>query len=103
VSVDQPAGRVTLFGVIEPLTAIQAVEEAGFSAQIRPPGLALHVAGMTCGGCARKVEAKLRELDDVQGVEVDLDGGIVRVIGHVSMDQVTVTVKEAGFTPGAQV
>ena len=46
---------------------------------------------------------QLRELDEVQGVEVDLDGGIVRVIGPVSMDQVTVTVTEAGFTPGAEV
>ena len=103
VVVDQPNGRVTLSGSVEPSVAIQVVEEAGFSAQIRAPGLALHVAGMTCGGCARKVEAKLRELDEVQGVEVDLDGGIVRVIGPVSMDQVTVTVTEAGFKPGAEV
>ena len=102
VQVDQPGGRVTVHGIVEPLLAIQVVEEAGFSAQIRPPGLSLHVDGMTCGGCARKVEAKLRALDDVQGVEVDLDGGIVHVIGPVSMDQVTVTVSEAGFTPGAE-
>lgn len=102
VTVDQPGGRVTLTGVVEPLVAIQVVEGAGFSAQLRPPGLALHVAGMTCGGCARKVEAKLRELDQVQGVEVDLDGGIVRVIGPVSIEQITVTVTEAGFTPGAE-
>jgi copper chaperone CopZ len=102
VTVDQPAGRVQVSGSIEPLIVIQAVEAAGFSAQVRPPGLALYVGGMTCGGCARKVKAKLGELDDVQGVEVDLDGGIVRVIGPVSLDQVTVTVREAGFAPGAE-
>lgn len=103
VQVDQPAGRVLLTGRVAPEAVIQVVEEAGFSAQLRPPGLALEVGGMTCGGCARKVEAKLRELDEVQGVEVDLDGGIVRVLGPVSLDQVTVTVTEAGFTPGAEV
>jgi len=103
VTVDQPAGRVQVSGSIDSLSVIQAVETAGFSAQVRTPGLALHVGGMTCGRCASKVKVKLGELDGVQGVEVDLDEGIVRVIGPVSMDQVTVTVAEAGFAPGAEI
>ncbi|MBK9036812.1 MAG: heavy-metal-associated domain-containing protein [Myxococcales bacterium] len=40
---------------------------------------ALHVAGMHCGGCARRVKTALAQVDGVLGVEVDLAKAEVRV------------------------
>ena len=38
----------------------------------------IDVVGMTCGACIRHVDHALRELDGVEGVDVQLRKGIVR-------------------------
>ena len=39
----------------------------------------LHVEGMHCGGCARRIQAALAQVDGVVGSEVDLGKHVVRV------------------------
>ncbi len=61
----------------------------------------MQVAGMTCGGCARKLERHLLDLPGVEGVEVSLAEGRVRVTGRVPLGQLEETVRAAGFLPRA--
>lgn len=39
----------------------------------------LHVAGMHCGGCARRIERALAQVDGVLGVQVDLATASVKI------------------------
>ncbi|WP_186119738.1 heavy metal translocating P-type ATPase [Burkholderia gladioli] len=55
---------------------VEAVERAGYRAQVRARGIetavALRVTGMTCGGCARRVEKALAAVPGVAQAKVDL-------------------------------
>lgn len=46
----------------------------------------LHVAGMRCGGCARRIKTALATVDGVLGVEVDLATAQVRVATAAGID-----------------
>ncbi len=46
----------------------------------------LHVAGMHCGGCARRIERALAKVDGVLGVKVDLDTASVKVATASGVD-----------------
>jgi copper chaperone CopZ len=46
----------------------------------------LHVAGMRCGGCARRIKSALAHVDGVLGVEVDLATAQVRVATASGVD-----------------
>lgn len=39
----------------------------------------LHVSGMKCGGCAKKIETALHEIDGVKGVKIDWQAGKVEI------------------------
>ena len=61
------------------------------------------VTGMTCGHCVGAVTSELRDLDGVQGVEIDLVAGgtsSVRVTsaGQLDDDAVSAAVAEAGYS-----
>jgi Cu+-exporting ATPase len=47
---------------------------------------ALHVTGMHCGGCARRVERALAKVQGVQGVKVDLKAAKVEVATAAGVD-----------------
>ncbi|CAA7626117.1 heavy-metal-associated domain-containing protein [Magnetospirillum sp. SS-4] len=55
-----------------------------------------HVTGMTCGGCARSVEAAIKAIAADAKVEVDLGKAAVTVDG-ASEAEVRTAVDEAGF------
>jgi len=46
----------------------------------------LHVAGMMCGGCARRIKGALAGVQGVLGVEVDLKAAQVRVATAAGVD-----------------
>jgi copper chaperone CopZ len=46
----------------------------------------LHVAGMRCGGCARRIKGALARVDGVLGVEVDVPTAQVRVATAAGVD-----------------
>jgi copper chaperone CopZ len=59
-----------------------------------------NVTGMTCGHCAGTVTDKLRQLDDVTSVDVDLSTGAVTVHSDKPVDDNKIhdAIKEAGYT-----
>lgn len=56
------------------------------------------VGGMTCGSCAAKVTAAVREVPGVTGVEVDLATGRLTVAGTATGADITAAVTGAGYT-----
>jgi len=63
------------------------------------PDLTMEVAGITCQGCARRLDRALREVDGVEGVEIDVPTGMLTVSGRVEDARVRDAVAGAGFTP----
>lgn len=59
----------------------------------------LDVQGMSCGSCIAKVTDALKELPGVNGVEVHLATGRVRVRGnfHQGSDPLLSTLQQAGY------
>lgn len=56
------------------------------------------VKGMTCDHCVKAVQHELSDLAGTQGVNVDLDRGVVTVIGEGFTDEaVTAAIEEAGY------
>jgi hypothetical protein len=63
-------------------------------------GWVVPVTGMTCGGCASKLERTLRSAAGVEGVDVDLAGAQAHVYGAISAALAREAVARAGFEPG---
>jgi len=63
------------------------------------PEIAIPVQGMTCGGCANKLDGFLRAVEGVTHVEVDHVAGLATIRGHSKEDQLRVAIRDAGFTP----
>ncbi len=62
-----------------------------------------HVAGMTCGGCARAVETAIREAAPaLQAVAVNLETGTVTVTGDAPDAVIETAVEDAGFVYGGR-
>jgi copper chaperone len=62
----------------------------------------LAVSGMSCQHCVNAVHDALVELPGVQDAQVDLDSGMVRVVG-AGLDPAALrrVVEEAGYTTSA--
>ncbi|MCA9083218.1 MAG: permease [Planctomycetaceae bacterium] len=58
------------------------------------------VAGMTCNGCAGRLERVLKATDGVRQASVSFADGEARVEGTASADRIRRTVENAGFQPG---
>ncbi|MBN3725342.1 heavy-metal-associated domain-containing protein, partial [Burkholderia sp. Ac-20379] len=75
--VDLTASQATVEFAPGAETGVQALIDAATSAgypasQIAPPPVTLDVSGMTCGGCARRVEKALAAVPGVAEAKVDL-------------------------------
>lgn len=60
----------------------------------------LNVTGMSCNHCVNAIETALNELDGVQSVKVDLQGGKVDVSfddAKVELAKVKEAIEEAGY------
>ena len=58
------------------------------------------VGGMTCGGCVKSVTSAIAAHYPSVRVEVELDGGKVRVDGDVEDIEIATLVEDAGFSYG---
>lgn len=61
----------------------------------------MYVSGMSCSGCASKVEKALTDLEGVDQVTVDLDDNEVTVIfedGKITIEDLEKAVDSAGYT-----
>ena len=59
----------------------------------------LDVQGMSCGGCASKLDGFLWKVDGVSGVTVSQEEGRATIRGSASQDALIDAVRAAGFTP----
>ncbi len=89
-------------------TVALVVVLASFAALQRPAaaeitGMTVHVKGLACPFCVFGLEKKLKALEGVRGVEVDLKTGIaslqVESRRPPSVNAVRKAVEQAGFTP----
>lgn len=55
------------------------------------------VTGMTCGHCVSSVTEEVSEVDGVQKVDVQLDGGTLTVEGDADPQAIIDAVSEAGY------
>lgn len=64
----------------------------------------MRVDGLSCPFCAYGIEKKIKKLEGVEDVRVDLEGGKVVVIygdkKFFTSEGLEEAVKDAGFTPG---
>jgi len=62
----------------------------------------LPVAGLTCGGCVRKVDRALSSVRGVRAVDVDRAGhrAVVEAEEGTSLEALVEAVRGAGFVPG---
>lgn len=59
------------------------------------------VEGMTCNHCVRTVTRAVQSVDPGAEVNVDLEGGKVRVKGKGSVDALSRVINEAGYKASA--
>ena len=59
----------------------------------------ISIEGMTCGHCASHVEEALKEVNDVQSVNVDLAGksATVEVAGEVPDEKLKAAIEDVGY------
>ncbi|MFB6249328.1 MAG: heavy-metal-associated domain-containing protein [Salinibacter sp.] len=90
---------VLLVGIAVPLSASAQSPQQD---RVRSPDATVYVDGLACPFCAYGLEKKLKTLDALQKMDVQLEKGRVRlafVEGHPpTKKQIRQAVKEAGFT-----
>ena len=62
--------------------------------------ITIKVPDMTCDHCKMTIEKSLRELSEVQKVQVDLPQKIVKISGNTEVNQVINAIRSVGYTPG---
>jgi hypothetical protein len=109
LSIEAGGGHIT--HVPAPLAVACALVVAGFAIEwgwskirrlIARPSTAsdtirIEVSGMTCGGCARKVEAALRDAPSVTEATVDVSRGEAWVVGTQDVGALLERIRQAGF------
>lgn len=101
------AGVVGLALAAVPALAQQAGEEDPSVAQAReqPRRIQVKILGMSCPFCAYGAEQKLKRLDGVKELEVELEPGIATLTleegADVSNEKLKETVEDAGFEAAA--
>ena len=60
--------------------------------------ITIKVPDMTCNHCKMAIEGALRQLGNLEEVEIDLDQKIVEVVGDVEVPDVVDAIQGAGYT-----
>jgi hypothetical protein len=63
------------------------------------PTCNIAVDGMTCDGCARRLEVVLRRVEGVEDAQVSHEKGVATVAGRVDAEVLREAVRQAGFVP----
>jgi Cu+-exporting ATPase len=109
-TVDLAARQATVEAepAVEAAQLVAALAALGYTARALEPdtdvqrdarAVTLDVAGMTCGGCARRVEQALRQVQGVAQARVDLDArrAHAELAGDVTAEQLIDAVRQAGY------
>ncbi|MFC0323408.1 cation transporter [Gallibacterium melopsittaci] len=76
--------------------AIQAVEQAGYQAEIATtPAYTLELSGLNCQHCIKSVRTALENLTDVVYADVDLTSA--KIYGDANTEQAIQAIEQAGF------
>ncbi|CAN8064664.1 unnamed protein product [Agarophyton chilense] len=104
VDLSLQTGIATLSYDGDPQLLLQAVEGAGKKAQLiaqtsprtYPRYLTLHIDGMTCINCVKKVSAAISALPSTSDVHVDLESATASLLLCGEVEQVMAAVRETG-------
>lgn len=99
-----PAALLTLlvvwFALSELVSMVRGLARRGAATSVSaPPELEVLVEGMTCQGCARRLQSRLAELDGVRSAEVNFEHKRAVLRGSVDRSRVEQAVRQAGFEP----
>jgi uncharacterized membrane protein YraQ (UPF0718 family)/copper chaperone CopZ len=61
----------------------------------------LAVTGINCQNCVRKIETRLKHVDGIRDVTVEIDSGTVRYVGSADEGGVAAVLAEIGYQPAA--
>ncbi len=90
--------------IIEALVLTLAVVALPIMTKAQVMSATVKVDGMSCPFCTYGVEKRLKKVEGVKSVSIDLKSGIATLTavedGSLSLSQIPVAVKKAGFTPG---
>ena len=95
---DVAAGLLLLALVLRPLgRALPRLRRLWTPTPADTRSVEVTVDGMTCGGCARRLEGALEGARGIVEARVDLHAGRARVQGRLDRDAVCALVEQAGF------
>ena len=89
---------ITFTGLADPLTAVHAIEGAGYTVRVETTELG--IADMTCASCVGRVEKALAKIPGVLGATVNLatERALVRHLAGVgSTADLEAAVQQAGY------
>jgi mercuric ion binding protein len=95
--------RLTITGLILGLLfMLSAADQAHAQKKIKNPDIVVGVDGLACPFCAYGLEKKLKKLDSVEDIYVNIDEGItdIKLKENTTLDksELTKAVEKAGFT-----
>lgn len=96
------AGSVVLIGLLASFW-VQDLRGAlaRWQAERSPaPEVAIELHGLTCNGCAKKVERAIQGLEGVESAIVQFDDARALVKGRIDLDALRAAVAESGFEAG---
>ncbi len=83
---------------------IMIISITGMSASAQEAQVRVQVDGLTCPFCAYGLEKKLKAIDGVEKLEINIEEGVAvltfRHSDKIDEEQIGKAVKDAGFTPG---
>ncbi len=56
-----------------------------------------HIQGNHCGGCKKKIEKVLGDLEDISEVDMTLQNNRLRVIGDLTPEEIISALEKVGF------
>ncbi len=92
-----PYGVKLLTGIVLFLLIANAVLRKNRS--ITEPDMEFSVPDIHCKHCKITLEGKIRDIKEVENVDVDVDKKSVKIKGNVNKDKVVDVIKKAGYNP----
>ncbi|MFQ5736448.1 MAG: heavy-metal-associated domain-containing protein [Thermodesulfobacteriota bacterium] len=85
------------------LLVMMAVLTAPVASLAGQTGVSITVDGLSCPFCAYGLEKKLKKMEGVENLVIDIENGRVEIIlkdkSYYDQDELRRLVKDAGFTP----
>ena len=60
---------------------------------------AFHIANMTCGGCAARIQRAIQAMDSEAQIEISVQDKMVKISGAATDAEYEAAIQKAGYTP----